>query len=175
MGYGTPTYCNLPSWRLTLNSRKTTALPVQSQPSDDKRNTDVYYWYFHSIPHIQLGWHRLQQDKDNTLLGTSHIHCQSILTSQGLSTLFQSAWQTGLSWTLFMWWWNDNLSQSQLLPRVYQCIQQGADIHEVLKSWPVFLESQGMLGDCQPIMLPLLCRVIECEVALPKYGELINH
>ena len=54
------------------------------------------------------------------------------------------------------WQQNDTLSQSQLLPSVYQHIQQGVDIHEVLKSRPTFLESQGMLGGCQAIMLPLL-------------------
>ena len=66
------------------------------------------------------------------------------------------------------------LSQSQPLPSVYQHIQQGVDIHEVLKSWPTFLESQGILGGCQPIVLLLACAVIGCEVALPKHGELIN-
>ena len=53
---------------------------------------------------------------------------------QSLSTQLQRPWQTGLSWTLFTWWWNGTLSQSQLLPSVYQCIQQGVDTHEVLKA-----------------------------------------
>ena len=75
------------------------------------------------------------------------------LTSQGLSIWLPRPWQTSLSWTLFTWWWNDTLSQSQLLPRVYQRIWQGVDIHEVLKSWPTFLELQGMLGGCQPVTL----------------------
>ena len=60
------------------------------------------------------------------------------------------------------------LSQSQLLPSVYQCIQQGVHIHEVLKSWPAFLESQGMLGGCQPIMLPLLWAGNGWELALHR-------
>ena len=70
---------------------------------------------------------------------------------------------------------NDTLSQSQLLPGVYQRILQSVDIHEVLKRWPVFFEVQGMLGMCHPIMLPFLYAVIGYEAALPKYGELINH
>ena len=98
-----------------------------------------------------------------------------ILTSGGLSKWLQRTWQTSLSWTLFTWWRNVTLSQLQLLPSVYQCIWQGVDIHEVLKSRPAFLESHGMLGGCQPIMLPFSCEVTGCKVALLKYGELINH
>ena len=97
-------------------------------------------------------------------------------TSQGLSAWLQRPWQTSLNWTFFTWWWNDTLSQSQLLPSVYQwCIQHAVDVHEALTSWPAFLESQGMMGGCQPIMLPLSCTVTGCKVALSKYEELIHY
>ena len=43
------------------------------------------------------------------------------------------------------------------------------------KSWPASLELQGMLGGCQPIILPLSWAVNEWKVALPKQGELSNN
>ena len=108
---------------------------------------------------------------------TLFIHLSSkqaepILTSLGLNTRFQRPWQTGPSLTLFTWRPNDTLSQPQLLPSVHQRIRQGVDLHEVLKNWPEFLELQGMLRSCQPIMLPLLWAVNGWELALLKQGEL---
>ena len=99
---------------------------------------------------------------------SSLYHRPAILTSQGLGTRLQRPWQTGLSWTICTWWRNDTLNQSQFLPSVYQRIRQDVNIHEVLKSWPAFLELQGMLGGCQRITSPLSWAVNGWELALPK-------
>ena len=40
----------------------------------------------------------------------------------------------------------------------YQRIRQGVNINKVLKSWPTFLESQGMLGVCEPSWLASFAR-----------------
>ena len=44
-------------------------------------------------------------------------------------------------------------------------------MNEVLKSWSAFLESQEMLGGCQPITLPLSWAVNGRKLALPKQGD----
>ena len=80
----------------------------------------------------------------------------SILCSQGLSTRGGSdpgkpAWPEHFLRKS----WNVTVRQSQLFPNVYQRIRQRADVHDVLKSWPAFLKSQGMLGGSHPIMLRL--------------------
>ena len=54
-------------------------------------------------------------------------------------------------------WCNDTLSQPQLLRFVYRHIWPHVNINEIFKTWPTFVESQRMLGGCQPLMLPLSC------------------
>ena len=82
------------------------------------------------------------------------VSSQARVSAHGSRDPGDPAWGS-MSWTPFMWWRNDTRSQSQLLHFVYQCPLQRVNINEVLKTWPTFLESQGMLGGCQPIMLPL--------------------
>ena len=78
-------------------------------------------------------------------------YSRTILASQGLR--IQRPWQNRPGLNIFhLAAEYDSFSQSQLLPSVYQRIRQGVDLHKVLKSWPAFLEWQGMPGGCQPIV-----------------------
>ena len=64
------------------------------------------------------------------------------------------------------WWCNDSASSKSCT-----LLTNAFDVLIWMRFWkhdPLSWELPGMLGNCQPITLPLLCTVIGWEVALPK-------
>ena len=106
--------------------------------------------YLFSFPHCWLSTEITEKPKGSSgkpwgasalpaYADTPQQPMRCIPTSQGLSRWFLRPWPTSLSWTLFTWWQNDTLSQSQLLPSLYQRNGQGVDIYEVFGKLPCIL------------------------------------